>query len=80
MRLLRCFLLAFDNPKTRLKNDVLKSIFQTSKQPQLIDGFVSIQAKLKTLFALGPTQKLGFLCCFSLAFDTSKTRLKKISF
>ena len=80
MRLLRCFLLAFDNPKTRLKNDVSKSIFQTSKQPQLKDEFVSIQAKLNTLFALGPTQKVGLLRCFSLAFDTSKTRLKKISF
>ena len=38
----------------------------------------SIQAKPKTLFALGSTQKVGHLRCFSLAFDNSKTQLEKI--
>ena len=75
--MLRCFSLAFNNSKIPLKKDVLKQIFQISKQDQLIDQLFSIQATQKTFFALGPTQKVGLLRCFSLAFDKSKTQLKK---
>ena len=39
-------------------------------------GTISLQAKPKTLFAIGPTQKVGLLRCFSLVFDNPKTRLK----
>ena len=38
---------------------------------------ISLQAKPKTLFAKGPTQKVGLLRCFLLVFDNPKTRLKK---
>ena len=40
-------------------------------------NFFSIQAKAKILFAPGPTQNVGLLGCFWLAFDNSKTRLQK---
>ena len=39
-----------------------------------------MQAKPKIIFALEPTQKVGLLRCFSLAFDNSKIRLKKKTF
>ena len=55
----------------------MKQFFQISKQHQLIDELFSIQAIQKTLCAVGPTQKVGFLRCFSLAFDKSMTQLKK---
>ena len=42
--------------------------------------FFSIQAKPKIVSALQPTQKVGLLRCFSLAFDNSKIRLKKKRF
>ena len=49
-----------------------------SEKPQLRDElFFPIQAKPKILFAPGPTQKVGLLCCFWLAFDNSKTQLQK---
>ena len=51
-----------------------------SETPQLKDELFSIQAKLEIRFALGPTQNVGLLHCFSLAFDNSKTRLEKKTF
>ena len=42
-----------------------------------LSNFFSIQAKPKILFAPGPTQKLGLLGCFWLAFEHSKTQLQK---
>ena len=77
MGLLRCFSLAFNSSNISLKKNVLKQFLQISKQHQLIDELFSIQAIQKTFFAFGPTQKVGFLRCFSLAFDKSKTQLKK---
>ena len=47
-----------------------------SEKSKLRDELFSVQAKPKTFFALGPTQKMGLLRYFSLAFDTSNTRLK----
>ena len=78
--MLRCFSLTFNNSKIPLKKDVLKQFFQISKHPQLIDEFFSIHAKPKTLFALRPTQKVGLLRCFSLAFNSSNISLKKRRF
>ena len=36
-----------------------------------LSNFFSIQAKPKNVFPLQPTQKVGLLRCFSLAFDNS---------
>ena len=75
MGLLQEVLLTFDNSKIRLKKGGLQNC--KKQKSQLRDDFFKIKTKPKTVFAQVPTQKLILLRRFSLAFDNSKTRLKK---
>ena len=73
--LLRCFPLAFDKRKTRLKKGLKKC--QICKNRRLRDRLLFYTSNTKIVLALESVKEVRLLQEFLLALDHSKTGLKK---